>query len=102
MLDNKLNDRLRKYMDSFPDGSLGKILASFCPVPGSGKLEDKFEFFYRPYNYWCNTQKFISYQGEGRKGERDPYTLYNELLNSEHFIDTYLRSLSLKTRPKEP
>ena len=93
-----IEHQIAKFIRSFPEGSLGRILASFCPVPSTGKLEDKFEYFYRPYSYVCNTQKYITYEGVGSKGERDPYELYEELLKTEHFIDTYLRSRGKNTR----
>ena len=62
MLDTTFEDRLKSYMNRFAKGSLNHLLAQFTPVPCNEKLEDKFEFFYRPYNYTCNTAKFINYE----------------------------------------
>ena len=60
-------------------------------MPDREKLEDKFEYFYRPYNYACNTAKFISYEFE----TANPFKAYADLLKEENFIDEYLKSLCL-------
>ena len=59
-------------------------------MPASDVLEDKFEYFYRPYNYTCNSKKYISYEGTGPKGEHNPFQLIDELENETHFLDEYL------------
>ena len=68
-------------------------------MPSNERAEDKFEFFYRPYNYICNLDKYISYDGYGAKGQTDPFKLYKELMEEEHYLDTYIKSVGLeKTR----
>lgn len=71
-------------------------------MPSNEKLEEKFEYFYRPYNYKANTQKYITYSGVGKRGERDPYMLLDELIHTEHFIDTFLKSMGKSARKVEP
>ena len=62
----------------------------FFPVPPyDSHLEDKFEYFYRPYNYEANTKKYISYESENDPpGRINPFRVYKELLHEEetHFI----------------
>ena len=50
----------------------------FFPVPPfDSHLEDKFEYFYRPYNYEANTKKYISYEGEDDPpGRINPFRVY--------------------------
>ena len=74
-------------MKSFPEGSLAKLIAEFSPVPNAERLEDKFEFFYRPYNYTCNAQKYIDF---GEELKADPFLRYTELIENVHFLDEYL------------
>ena len=66
-------------------------------MPATDTLEDKFEYFYRPYNYTCNTEKYINYEGEFDKGRPDPFQLYAELLeeSSGDFLDEYLASVGV-------
>lgn len=53
-----------------------------CPTPNP-KLSQKFEFFYGPYNYVANTQKFITYDDieveEQRFFKLDPNQIDYEL-----------------------
>ena len=65
-------------------------------------MEDKFEYFYRPYNYICNVEKFINYDGEAIKGDKDPFRLYEELLSEEPYIDEFLRSKGMARSQSEP
>ena len=40
-------------------------MAMFHPVPTKGgSLEKKLHYFYRPYNYNINTQKFMKFEEE--------------------------------------
>ena len=97
-IDKTFDDRIQDFVNSFPDGSLSKQLAEYSPVPASEALEDKFEYFYRPYNYTCNSKKYISYEGNGPKGEHNPFELLKELDNETHFIDEYLNSCGVHNR----
>ena len=36
--------------------------ARMCPIP-SAKVEEKFQYFYRPYNYAVNTEKYMTFEG---------------------------------------
>ena len=67
-------------------------------------LEDKFEYFYRPYTYRCNTEKFISYEGEGVKGQPNPFQLFDELVKEEkeYFLDEYLVSCGATRSQSHP
>ena len=43
----------------------GQMMAEYQPVPArGGSLEKKFTFFYKPYNYIINTQKFMKFEEE--------------------------------------
>ena len=75
LADDLMEEQIKKFIEHQPEGPR-RILANWSPVPSFGKPEDMFEFFYRPYSYEINTQKFITYDGEGRNGERDPIELY--------------------------
>ena len=55
------------------------MLAEFSPIPNSESLEDKFEYFYRPYNYNINSTKYMIYAEEGYK-HPDPYRILDELI----------------------
>ena len=92
------DEQIKAYVNSFPQGSTAFQIAEYCPVPSTSKIEDKFEYFYRPYSYTCNTQKFISYNNgpAGLNTERNPYALYRELIYSENFIDEFLRSVGAR------
>ena len=68
-------------------------------MPNSERLEDKFEYFYRPYNYLCNSQKYINF-AENEKV--DPFARYRELISEEHFIDIYLKSHNIQRSKSEP
>ena len=102
-LDLTLEDRIRKFINSFPKQSLNHELAKFCPVPDNERLEDKFEFFYRPYNYPSNTRKYISYDeyGTGRL-DSCPFKRYQEWLLENHFLDEYKQSMGLGRSRSEP
>lgn len=102
VLDDKFEESVQKYMNEFPEGSLNHLLAEFSPVPTSQILEDKFEYFYRPYNYICNVEKFINYDGEAIKGDSDPFKLYEEILSEEPYIDEFLRSKGMARSQSEP
>ena len=104
VLDNTYMNRVNQYLDSFPLGSLNHLLAQFSPVPMTEALEDKFEYFYRPYTYRCNTEKFISYEGEGTKGQPNPFQLYEELIEEEKeaYLDLYLDSCGTTRNKSNP
>ena len=93
-----LDERIKSYIAQFPEGSLNHMLAQFSPVPTNHRLEDKFEYFYRPYNYTCNVAKYINYEGEGVRGENNPYKLYQEILRENHFIEEFLISCNSHKR----
>ena len=101
MLGQHFRDLVNAYINSFPKASIGHDLASFSPVPNIGK-ENKFEYFYHPYNYLCNTAKFITYGDEVVPSARDPNFLYQELLNYRDFIDEFLASHGKTRRRIDP
>ena len=74
----------------------------FFPVPPyDSHLEDKFEYFYRPYNYEANTKKYISYESENDPpGRINPFRVYQEILQEEetNFIEIYLNSLGKRSQ----
>ena len=100
--DNKLEAEILKYIANQHYDSLEAELATFFPVPPyDSHLEDKFEYFYRPYNYEANTKKYISYEGENDPpGRINPFRVYEELLHEHetHFIEIYLRSLGKRSQ----
>ena len=83
-------------MNRFQPDSVNRMLAEFSPVPNSESLEDKFEYFYRPYNYNINSTKFMIYADEGYK-HPDPYRILDELIeeDKEDFIPDYFKSLGI-------
>jgi hypothetical protein len=83
-------------MSQFTECSVNHLLAQFSPVPNHNKLEDKFEYFYRPYNYACNTSKFISYEF----ALANPFKAYVDLANEESFIEEYFKSLGMSSMLK--
>ena len=84
-------------MSQFTEGSINHMLAQFSPVPSQIRLEDKFEYFYRAFNYTCSTKKFISYDA----ATENPFVAYVELLKEQDFKDEYLKSLGLNLQKND-
>jgi hypothetical protein len=46
-----------------------RAIKRMCPVPVS-QLQRKFMFFYGPYNYTCNTKKYMTFDDDaGSSGD---------------------------------
>jgi len=63
-------------------------MSMYHPVPSrGGSLEKKFTFFYKPYNYIVNTQKFMKF-------EDDPTP---EMLEEHRILSPHWRGLPEST-----
>ena len=56
----------------------------FHPVPNA-TLQKKFTFFYKPYNYMVNTQKFMRFEEEPTPEIEEEY----------HMLDSYFNNVKM-------
>ena len=97
-LDDGYNKRVKEFKTKFPRGSLERLMANWAPVPTNKQMEDRYEFYYRPYNYACNINKYLTFDHV----TENPFKAFAELEKEETEIEKFLRSKGKQRSGSEP
>ena len=62
----------KSYTPERMGGFSANDLSKFCPVPNR-RLENKFRWFYKPYNYTTNTAKYMDFSSESSSDSEGYY-----------------------------
>ena len=71
------------------------MIQHFCPLPRrGGLLERKIHYFYLPYNYEVNTQKFMKFEEQEEEEDQNEYRMLNEPLYNDFDVSEMPWTLS--------